>query len=201
MGIVNQSACGAGLTKAGHLVPDNISATLAFTADLRSSHNRKSVRKNHSAYIAFMTVFRPIGQPVMRAHPAADGADAVRKRVKRLYLTANGTFPAECIFRFQDLCMLQLRITCSAPMVVHRNSIAVLVRAFPDGPADGADTRIRRFVDMGEMLFMTFFTNTASIIRPAVLVRPGQQRNLVWFHICLTEERGFRNLQHRSPCC
>ena len=126
MGIVNQSACGAGLTKAGHLVPDNISATLAFTADLRSSHNRKSVRKNHSAYIAFMTVFRPIGQPVMRAHPAADGADAVRKRVKRLYLTANGTFPAECIFRFQDLCMLQLRITCSAPMVVHRNSIAVL---------------------------------------------------------------------------
>ena len=57
-------------------------------------------------------------------------------------------------------------------MVVHRNSIAVLVRAFPDGPADGADTRIRRFVDMGEMLFMTFFTNTASIIRPAVLVPP-----------------------------
>ena len=103
-----------------------------------------------------MTVFRPIGQLVMRAHPSADGADAVRKPVERLYPSANGTFPAECILRLQDLCVLQVRMTCPAPVVVRRNSIAVLVRAFPDGPADGADTRIRRFVDMGEMLFMTF---------------------------------------------
>ena len=57
------------------------------------------------------------------------------------------------------------------------------MRAFPLCAADRANSGIAGKILVRRMLLMAFLANAASVIRPAVLMRAGQQGDFIRFHI------------------
>ena len=56
------------------------------------------------------------------------------------------------------------------------------MRTFPFRAANRADSRIAGKILVRRMLLVAFLANAASVIRPAMLVRAGQQGDFIWLH-------------------